>query len=204
MLLSCVRLFATPWTVAHQAPLSMGFSRQRYWSGISFPSPGDLPNPGMEPACLKSPALAGGLFYHWATKEAPVLHFIGRRKLQKKTPMFFWDRCFLFFFLIFLFSFFFWHVGYSLSHVQLVATPGTVAHQAPLSMGFSRQEYQSGLPCPLPGDLPDPGIKPTSLMSPALAGGFFSVRSLFWTWTTFKVFIDYNTASVLVFWPWGI
>ena len=85
----------------------MGFSRQRYWSGISFPSPGDLPNPGMEPACLKSPALAGGLFYHWATKEAPVLHFIGRRKLQKKTPMFFWDRCFLFFFLIFLFSFFF-------------------------------------------------------------------------------------------------
>ena len=43
------RLFATPWTVAYQAPLSMGFSRQEYWSGLPFPSPGDLPNPGIEP-----------------------------------------------------------------------------------------------------------------------------------------------------------
>ena len=50
---SCPTL-ATPWTVAHQAPLSMGFSRQEYWSGLPFPSPGDLPNPGIEP---KSPAL---------------------------------------------------------------------------------------------------------------------------------------------------
>ena len=46
--LSCVQLFVTPWTVAHQAPLSMGFSRQEYWSGLPFPSPGDLPNPGIE------------------------------------------------------------------------------------------------------------------------------------------------------------
>ena len=52
--LSRVRLFATPWTVAHQAPLSVGFSRQEYWSGLPFPSPGDLPNPGIEP---RSPAL---------------------------------------------------------------------------------------------------------------------------------------------------
>ena len=49
MLVSHVRLFATPWTVACQAPLSMGFSRQEYWSGFPFPSPGDLPNPGIEP-----------------------------------------------------------------------------------------------------------------------------------------------------------
>ena len=49
-LLSRVRLFGlTPWTVAYQAPLSMGFSRQEYWSGLPFPSPGDLPNPGIEP-----------------------------------------------------------------------------------------------------------------------------------------------------------
>ena len=54
MLLSCVRLFATPWTVAHQAPPSMGFSRQEYWSGLPFPSAGDLPDPGIEP---RSPAL---------------------------------------------------------------------------------------------------------------------------------------------------
>ena len=53
-LLSRVQLFATPWTVAHQAPLSMGFSRQEYWSGLLFPSPGDLPKPGIEPG---SPAL---------------------------------------------------------------------------------------------------------------------------------------------------
>ena len=52
--LSCVQLFATLWTVAHQAPLSMGFSRQEYWSGLPFPSPRDLPKPGIEPG---SPAL---------------------------------------------------------------------------------------------------------------------------------------------------
>ena len=51
----------------------------------------------------------------------------------------------------------------------------TRAHQAPLSMGFSRQEYWSGLPCPLPEDLPDPGIKPMSVVSPALADGFFTL-----------------------------
>ena len=48
-LLSHVRLFVTPWTVAYQAPLSMGFSRQEYWSGVPFPSPVDLPDPGIEP-----------------------------------------------------------------------------------------------------------------------------------------------------------
>ena len=52
-------ILATPWTVAHQAPLSMGFSRQEYWSGLPFPSPGDLPNPGIKPV---SPALAGRFF----------------------------------------------------------------------------------------------------------------------------------------------
>ena len=62
--------------------------------------------------------------------------------------------------------------------VQLCVTSWTVALQAPLSMGFSRQEYWSGLPCPPPGDLPDPGIKPTSLMSPALAGGFFTTSTI--------------------------
>ena len=47
--LSRVQLFVTPWTVAHQAPSSMGFSRQEYWSGLPFPSPGDLPDPGIKP-----------------------------------------------------------------------------------------------------------------------------------------------------------
>ena len=58
------------------------------------------------------------------------------------------------------------------SHVQLDATLWTVARQAPLPIGFSRQEYWSGLLCPSPGDLPDPGIKPASLASPALASNF--------------------------------
>ena len=53
-LLSRVQLFATPWTIAYQAPPSMGFSRQECWSGLPFPSPGDLPDPGNEPG---SPAL---------------------------------------------------------------------------------------------------------------------------------------------------
>ena len=57
---SCVRLFATLWTVAHQAPLSMGFSRQEYWSGLPCPSSGDLPDPGIEPVSLVSPALQAG------------------------------------------------------------------------------------------------------------------------------------------------
>ena len=50
--LSRVRLLATPWTVAHQVPLSMGFPRQEYWSGLPFPSPGDFPDPGIEPGSL--------------------------------------------------------------------------------------------------------------------------------------------------------
>ena len=57
---------------------------------------------------------------------------------------------------------------------RLHATPGTVAHQTPLFMEFSRQEYWNGLPLPTPGDLANPGIKPMSLESPALAGGFFT------------------------------
>ena len=66
--------------------------------------------------------------------------------------------------------------------LRLFATPWTVARHAPLSMGFSRQEYCSGLPCPFPGDLPDPGIEPTSLMSPALADGFFIPSAAWEAW----------------------
>ena len=60
--LSRVRLFVTPWTVTYQAPRSMGFSRQEHWSGLPFPSPGDLSDPGIDPMSLESPALVGGLF----------------------------------------------------------------------------------------------------------------------------------------------
>ena len=63
-----------------------------------------------------------------------------------------------------------------LSPVQLFLTLWTVAHQPPVSMGFSRQEYWSGLPCPPPGDVPYPGVEPVSPTSPAVAGGFFTTE----------------------------
>ena len=65
------------------------------------------------------------------------------------------------------------------SCVQLFVMLWTIACRAPLSMGFSRQEYWSGFPCPPPGDLSDLGIEPRSLTYPALAGGFFTTRA---TW----------------------
>ena len=67
------------------------------------------------------------------------------------------------------------------SHVWLCGTPRTVACQAPLFMGFSRREYWSRLPCPSARDLPNSGIEPASLTSPALAGGFFTTST---TWET--------------------
>ena len=73
------------------------------------------------------------------------------------------------------------------SHVRLFATLRKVACQAPLSMGFSGQEYWSGFPCPPAGDLPDPGIKLTSLMSPALAGRFFTT-SVTWGALPFSIY----------------
>ena len=75
-MLSCfsrVKLFSTPCTVAHQAPPSIRFSRQEYWSGLPCPPPGDLPNPGIETESLSSPALAGRFFTTSATWEAPVM-----------------------------------------------------------------------------------------------------------------------------------
>ena len=100
---------------------------------MSCPSPGALADPGIETASLVSPALAGDFFTTSATQEALKI-VLSERKERKKVK--------------------------SLSRVQLFVTPWTVAHEAPLSMGFSRQEYWSGLPFPPPGDLPDPGIEP--------------------------------------------
>ena len=70
-----------------------------------------------------------------------------------------------------------WAVLSRFSHIQHCAMLWTVASQAPLSMGFSRQQYYSRLPCPPPGDLPNPGIATTSLTSPALAGWFFTTST---------------------------
>ena len=107
--------------------LSMGFSRQEYWSGLPCPPPGDLPDPGIESVSLKPLEFAGGYFTTSSTWKA--------------------------------------HSTSLCVHVQLFQsylTLWTVAHQAPLSIGFSKPEYWSGLPFPSPGDLPTPGIKATS------------------------------------------
>ena len=74
---SCVQFFVTPWTSARQAPLSMGFSRQEYWSGLPCPPPGDLPNPGIKLESLMSPALAGGFICHSRHLGRPAqVHFL--------------------------------------------------------------------------------------------------------------------------------
>ena len=82
--LSCVRLLATPWTVARRAPLSMGFPRQEYWRGLPFPSAGDLPKPGMKPQSLVSATVAPRFF----TTSAPwgffwILNYICKDALSK-------------------------------------------------------------------------------------------------------------------------
>ena len=124
----------TAWTVTRQAPLSMELSRQEYWSGSPCPSPGGLPNPRIE---SKSPSLQVDSL----PSEAP-------RKSVTRLPVL--KSC--------------KHKSSQATHsvVSDSATPWTVAQQAPPSMGFSRQEYWSGLPFPSPGDLPDPGIEPRS------------------------------------------
>ena len=73
-----VRLFATPWSVACQAPLSMGHSRPEYWSGWPRPPPGALPNPGIKLTCLTSPALAGRFLPTSSTWEAPKWNSLGK------------------------------------------------------------------------------------------------------------------------------
>ena len=92
-----------------------------------------------------------------------------------------------------------------LSHVQLFATPWTIAHQAHLSMEFSRQEYWSGLPFLPPGDCPNPGIRP---VSPALAGWFFTTEPLgspdYDVTTTFKISVASNNKYSEVFPPFKI
>ena len=81
-MISCVQLFVTLWTAAHQAPLSMGFSRQENWSGLPCPPPEDPPDPGIEPTCLVSPALAGGFF----TTGAPGSPRLPNRQLWHGGP----------------------------------------------------------------------------------------------------------------------
>ena len=133
--LSRARLFTTPQTAAYQAPPSMGFSRQEYWSGVPLPSQ-------MSAAAAKSlqscPTLCDPI--DGSPPGSPVPGILQARTLEWVAISFSnaWK----------------WKVKVkSLSHVRLLATPRTAAYQAPPSMGFSRQEYWSGMPLPSPSQI---------------------------------------------------
>ena len=160
-LVSGVWLFVNPWPVACQALLSMGFSRQEYWSELPFPSPGDLLEPGIE---TLSPAL-----------QVDSL-LLSRNSYTK------------------------WKV--KVKSCPTLCDPWTVAHQAPQSMGFSRQEYWSRLLFLSPGNLPDPGIE---LRSPAFQADaltseppgkpFFSLPVFFCFFSPFQCFLPTATTT---------
>ena len=182
---SCVWLVLTSWTVAHQASLFMGFSRQEYWSGLACPPPGIFLTQGLNPSLLWL-LLCRQILYHWATRQVhsrvrkckrnqehmdqrteghkPNFNIkvtndnrvLKYRTTEKKASV---------------------HRGVSCSVVS-VCNLGDCTCQAPLSMGFSRPEYWTGSPFPSLGDLPDQGIQ---LMSPCLLHG---KQVLFTHWTT--------------------
>ena len=158
---------ASLWTAAHQAPLSLEFSRQEYWSRFPFPTPGELPDPETETESLVFPVLAGGplpLVPH----EKPMhmifgITFFLHCSLPRGVKVTIVEKAM-------------WKICKSTTSssqqaksksesevAQLCLTLcdlWTVVGQAPLSMGLSRQEYWTWLPFPSPGDLPDSGIKP--------------------------------------------
>ena len=128
----CVWLSANLWTVACQAPLSTGFSKQEYWSGLPFPSPWSLTAAAAAAKSLQScPTLCDSID---SSPLGSSVHGILQARTLEWVAISYsnaWK----------------WKVKVkSLSHVHLLATPLTAAHQAPLSMGFSRQEYWSGVP----------------------------------------------------------
>ena len=123
-LLSRVRLFATPWTAAYQAPPSMGFSRQEYWSGLPLPSPNKCKVAYMSIWSDETPQF----FPPCVCVSVCVCACVRARSVVSDS----------------------------------LQPHGLLACQAPLSMGFPRQEYWTGLPFPSPRDLPDPGIEPRS------------------------------------------
>ena len=144
---SRVWLSGTLWTVALQAPPSMGFSRQEHWSGSSCPPPRDLPNPEMEFVSLKSPGSATKSLQSCPTLldprdssppgspvpgilQARVLEWVPFPSPMQESEKWKWSRS---------------------SRARPSATPWTTAYQAPPSTGFSRQEYWSGVPLPYSG-----------------------------------------------------
>ena len=150
----------------HQAPLTMGFSRQEYWrKSISFSRASSQLRDQSHVSC--SSCIAD----RFITAEPLGNSQYFKYQLNSLALNSLFKMCMC-----------------MVSHVWLFASPWTVACQAPLSMGFSRQEYWSGLPFPSSRTLPDPGIEPTSLLSTALAGRF--------TWVPDNNLQNFNLPSV--------
>ena len=145
----------------------MGFSRQKYWNGLLCLPQGNLPHPGMEPGLPHCRWILHCL-EHWSGQPIPPPEELPDPGLNRGLLHF---RQILY------------QLSYqgskntgtkTLQSCLILVTPWTVVCRIPLSMGFFRQEYWSGLPFPSPGDLPDPGIEPASPVPPALAGRFFT------------------------------
>ena len=131
------QLFVTLWGIAHQASLSMGFSRQEYWSALPCPPPEDLPGPGIEPTSLLPPALAGGFFTTSTTGKAPLRSVCVCVCVCVSVCL-----C----------------VIVTQSCLTLCDPMDYNSSASPVRW-FSRKEYGSGWPFPSPGDLPNPVIK---------------------------------------------
>ena len=153
---SHVLLFPTPWTVAHQASLSMGFSRQAYWRGLPFPSPGDLPNSGTEPA---SPALQADFLPQSRRGVSTCMkhHAVCERPLAFPLICIEYDCC------------------CSVAQLCLTLCHPTGCSRPGSSVRWILQAriLEWVAPFPSPGDLPNSGIEPAS---PALAAGFFTTE----------------------------
>ena len=167
-MLSCVRLSATPWTVALQASLSMGFPRQEYWSGFAVSSPRGFswPRDQIYISCISCTA---GVIHTCVCVCVSVCVYLNHfavylkccryTSIKKKLILQWLNKI-----KIIYYSFLYSHlvvVVQSLNCVWFLRPHGLLC-QAPLSTGFPRQEYWSGLPFPSPGDRHDPGIKPSS------------------------------------------
>ena len=214
----------TPWAVACQASLSRAFPRQEYWSGWPFPSPGDLPDPGMEHGSLalqadSLPPEPSGIC-KFVILPSPVL-FILLYAFHRicHQPAYYMFTCNLSLQALLspsrikdFFSFLqnpqlLAHSGGGLvtKLCPTLAIPWTVACQAPLSKEFSRWEYWSGLPFFPPRDLPDPGLESTALQSDSLPAGppgkpwlsevSVNVKNISFSW--FYVFIIFKILMAL-------
>ena len=141
-MLSWAQIFVTPWTVVGQAPLSMRVSRQEYWSGLPFPTPGDLSDPGVKPKAPMSPARAGG-FFTWEAGCYVYKPFIYKPKLGKIYIYFSLSKLFIFitFSVLYCLGLSFLHVGISpyTSQILEVLNTGSSFQGQVINWHYSRQ-----------------------------------------------------------------